>query len=140
MFKKKNRVNSSPTGQICRRFADDIFICNFMNEKFLLKFVPKGPINNNPDVWLMAWRRIGDKSLSEPMLTQFTDAFITVGRQLPSMLLSPTKMADAPNGRNKQSRFFLQVDKRYGYFKDSLQIDWLFKHLYSPRACMSEHY
>ena len=24
----------------------------------------------------MAWRRIGDKPLSEPMLTQFTDAYM----------------------------------------------------------------
>ena len=37
-----------------RHFADDIFRCIFMNEKICilikisLKFVPKGPINNNP--------------------------------------------------------------------------------------------
>ena len=35
-------------------FADDIFKCIFVNEKFcilsqiFLKFVPKGPINSNP--------------------------------------------------------------------------------------------
>ena len=30
----------------------------------------------------MAWRHMGDKSFSEPMLTQFTDAYIrgTIGR------------------------------------------------------------
>ena len=34
-----------------------------------LKFVPKGPINNNPAlVQIMAWRRSGDKPLSEPMM------------------------------------------------------------------------
>ena len=34
-----------------------------------LKFVPKGPINNIPAlVQIMAWRRPGDKPLSEPML------------------------------------------------------------------------
>ena len=34
--------------------------------KLSLKFVPKGPINNNPAlVKIMAWRRPGDKSLSE---------------------------------------------------------------------------
>ena len=33
------------------------------------KFVPKGPINNNPAlVQLMAWRRSGDKPLSEQMM------------------------------------------------------------------------
>ena len=47
-------LNSSPPGQNGRSFADDIFICIFMNEKccilvkISLKFVPKGPINNNP--------------------------------------------------------------------------------------------
>ena len=34
-----------------------------------LKFVPKGPINNIPAlVQTMAWRRPGDKPLSEPMM------------------------------------------------------------------------
>ena len=33
------------------------------------KFVPKGPINNIPAlVQIMAWRRPGDKPLSEPMM------------------------------------------------------------------------
>ena len=37
--------------------------------KISLKFVPKGPINNNPSlVQVMAWRRSGDKPLSEPMM------------------------------------------------------------------------
>ena len=51
--------------------------CNhiFVNEnvkisiKFSLKFVSKGPINNIPTlVPIMAWRRSGDKPLSEPMM------------------------------------------------------------------------
>ena len=42
-----------------------------------LKFVPKGQINNIPAlVYIMAWHQIGDKSLSEPMLTRFTDAYM----------------------------------------------------------------
>ena len=42
--------------------------------KISLKFVLKGPIDNNPAlVEIMAWRRIGDKPLSEPMLIRFTD-------------------------------------------------------------------
>ena len=47
----------------------------FMNEnvrifiEISLKFVPRGPINNNPSlVQIMAWRRPGDKPLSEPMM------------------------------------------------------------------------
>ena len=58
-----------------RHFADDIFKCIFLNEnvwipiKVSLKFVPKGPINNIPAlVQIMAWRRPGDKPLSEPMV------------------------------------------------------------------------
>ena len=36
-----------------------------------LKFVPKGPINNIPAfVRIMAWRRPGDKPLSEPMMAR----------------------------------------------------------------------
>ena len=34
-----------------------------------LKFIPKGPINNIPAlIQIMAWRRPGDKPLSEPMM------------------------------------------------------------------------
>ena len=58
-----------------RRFADDTFKCIFLNEnvrisfKISLKFVPLGSINNIPAlVRLMAWRRPGDKPLSEPMI------------------------------------------------------------------------
>ena len=42
-----------------------------------LKFVPNGPINNIPAlVDIMAWRLTADKPLSEPMMTQFNDAYI----------------------------------------------------------------
>ena len=58
-----------------RHFADDTFKHIFVNENvrisinISLKFVPKGLINNNPAlVQIMAWRRPGDKSLSEPMM------------------------------------------------------------------------
>ena len=58
-----------------RRFAYDAFKRIFLNEnvrisiKISLKFVSKGPINNNPAlVQIMAWRRSGDKPLSEPMM------------------------------------------------------------------------
>ena len=63
--------------------ADDIFKCIFLNEnditliQFSLKFLPRCPIDNKPAlVQVMAWRQIGDKPLSEPMLTQFTDAYM----------------------------------------------------------------
>ena len=71
-----------PLEKIGRHFADDIFRCIFLNEKFCiltkisLKIIPKGPIDNKPTlVEIMAWRRIDDKPLSQPMLTRFTDAY-----------------------------------------------------------------
>ena len=70
-------VNPSPPGQNDRHFADDIFKCIFMNEKFgiliriSLKFVPNGPIDNKPALFqAMAWCR------PEPMLTHLTDAYM----------------------------------------------------------------
>ena len=58
-----------------RYFADDIFKCIFLNEnawislEISLKFVPKVRINNIPAlVQIMAWRRPGNKPLSEPMM------------------------------------------------------------------------
>ena len=47
-------LNSSPPVQNGRNFADNIFRCIFLNKKFCilikisLKFVPKGPTDNNP--------------------------------------------------------------------------------------------
>ena len=56
-------------------FPDDIFRCISLNENIWitinisLSFVPKGPIDNIPAlVQIMAWRRSGDKPLSEPMM------------------------------------------------------------------------
>ena len=58
-----------------RHFPDKIFKWIFLNENvwisinISLKFVPRGPINNIPTlVQVMAWRRPGDKPLSEPMM------------------------------------------------------------------------
>ena len=77
------KYNTLRPRQHCRNFADDIFKGIFLNEnvwiliKISLKFVPKGPINNIPAlVQMMAWRRIGDKPLSEPKVTQFHDAYM----------------------------------------------------------------
>ena len=58
-----------------QHFADDIFKRIYFNEnvwisiKISLKFVSKGPINNIPAlVQIMAWRRPGNKPLSEPVM------------------------------------------------------------------------
>ena len=68
-------VNSLRPRQNGRLFADDTYKRIFLNEyiristKKTLKFVPKGLINNIPAlVLIMAWRRPGDKPLSEPMM------------------------------------------------------------------------
>ena len=58
-----------------RHFADDILKCISLNEnvwipiEISLKFIPTGPIDTIPAlVQIMAWRRAGDKPLSEPMM------------------------------------------------------------------------
>ena len=67
--------NSLRPRQNGRYNADDIFQCIFLKEnvwiptKISLRFVLKGPINNIPAlVQIMAWRRPGDKPLSQPMM------------------------------------------------------------------------
>ena len=55
-----------------------IFQIDFLNEKvrllirILLKFIPRGPINNiSALVQIMAWCRPGLKPLSEPMVASY---------------------------------------------------------------------
>ena len=77
-------VNTLRPRQNGRHFADDTFNSIFSNEnvriliKFSVKFVPKGPNNNNPAlVQIMAWRRPGDNPLSEPvMVSLLIDAYM----------------------------------------------------------------
>ena len=64
-------------------FPDDIFKCILLNEKvwilikISMKFVLKVRINNILSlVQIMAWRRPGDKPLSEPMMVSSTDAYM----------------------------------------------------------------
>ena len=66
--------------------AEDNFKCIFLNEydripiQISLRFAFRSSIDNKPAlVQVMAWRRIGDKPLSEPMLTQFTDIYAALG-------------------------------------------------------------
>ena len=73
--KAKDEFNTLRLKQNGRHFPDDIFECIFLKEnvwnsiKISLKFVSKGSINNIPAlVQIMAWRRPGDKTLSEPMM------------------------------------------------------------------------
>ena len=80
-------------------FADDIFRGIFMNKTFYilirrsLKFVPKGPIYNSQAlVQIMVWHWIGDKPLSEPILTRITDTYIYAAHHLNE--LSPNRIAE----------------------------------------------
>ena len=70
-------INTLRPRQNGHHFPDDIFQCIFLNEnvwiaiKISLNFVRKGPINNiSALVQIMAWRRPGDKPLSEPMMVR----------------------------------------------------------------------
>ena len=70
-------VNTLRPRQNGRHFADAIFKCIFLNKnvsisiKISLNFVLKCSINNIPAlVQIMAWRRPGDKPLSEPIMVK----------------------------------------------------------------------
>ena len=76
-------LTNLPLDKMADILADDIFKRIFLNEKIWnsnkisLKYVPWGLIDSmSALVQIMAWRRSGDKPLSEPMLTQFTDVYM----------------------------------------------------------------
>ena len=82
-----NTFNSSPPRQDGHHATGDIFKCIFMNEKSCIlieippKFVPKvrltsQSIDKSVLIQVMAWRQRGNKPLTEPMQTQFTDAYM----------------------------------------------------------------
>ena len=63
--------------------ADDIFKWIFLDGngripiQISLYLVSRSPIDKKPAlVQVMAWRWTGDKPLPEPMMTQFTDAYM----------------------------------------------------------------
>ena len=80
VFRKgiQNHVNT--LRQKDPHFPDDIFKFIFFNENvwisntIWLNFVPKVPIDNNTQI--MAWRRSGDKPLSELMIAYVGDGYM----------------------------------------------------------------
>ena len=75
LFRDPNKL--TPRYNSCH-FSDDNFKWNILNEnvsvliKNSLKLVSSGPINNIPAlVQIMAWRLVGAKPLSEPMMGSF---------------------------------------------------------------------
>ena len=72
-----------PLDKMATKFDNRHFQMHFFTEKdrvqirISLKFVPKSPIDNKPPlVQVMAWRRTGDKSLPEPMMSQSIDPYM----------------------------------------------------------------
>ena len=72
-------INTFRPRQNGRHFTDDIFKCIFFKEnawiyiEISLMVVPTGPINNVPAlIQIVAWRRPGDKPLSEQMLVSLS--------------------------------------------------------------------
>ena len=70
-----NVINTLRPRQSDRHFSDDVCKCIFLSENLWIsikippKFTPKGQTNNMPAlVQIMAWRRSGDKPLSESMM------------------------------------------------------------------------
>ena len=76
-------INSSPSKKMAAILPDDSFEYIFLNENLWIpteissKFVSKGPVSDILALFrMMAWRRTGDKSLSELMLTYVGDVYI----------------------------------------------------------------
>ena len=92
-------LNTLRPRQNGRHFADYNFKRIFLNENmwipntFSLKFVPKGPINNIPAlVQIMAYRRPGDKPLSEPVMVRLlTHICLTRPQWVNNVVIIPQK-------------------------------------------------
>ena len=99
LVKDMASINTLRLRQNGHRLADDTFKRIFMNENvrisinISLKFVPTGLINNIPAlVQIMAWRRPGNKPLSEPMMVNLlTHICVTLPQWVNSLPLD--KMA-----------------------------------------------
>ena len=79
-------LNAFRPRQNGRHFPDDIFKCNFLNENILisikisLKFVLKHLIKHITSlVQIMAWRRPGDKPLSDPWWLVYWRIYASLG-------------------------------------------------------------
>ena len=76
MHQKMGRIKAWRTTQNCSPFADEIFLnenCYFVSYQ-PLKYACIA--EKSALVPVMAWRRTGDKTWSEPMMTYFADIYI----------------------------------------------------------------
>ena len=120
-------LNSSPPPDKMAAISQTIFSDAFSWLKsfvFWLNFTevfPKGPDDNNPVlVQIMAWRRIGDKPLSEPMLTRFTDPYIcgTRGRWV--------NIKQLGKWFKMQFRFWIMFIINVAFLCEISQTQWIF--------------
>ena len=107
-------LNTLRPRQNGRHFPDDIFKWIFLNENVWisisipLKFVPRGPINNIPTlVQVIAWRRPGDKPLSEPMMVRLPTHICVTRPQWVNCYLD-TLRYKFPGNLNKNTTIFPQ--------------------------------
>ena len=124
-------VNTLRSRQNGRHYSDDIFKCIFLNDhvrisfKFSLKFVPKGPINSIPALEkIMAWRRQGDKPLSEPMMVGLlTHICVTLPQWVKRVPVFQEEEIQLPVPR--QSREMRQMEICFLCFR-AVQLPWIF--------------
>ena len=86
------------------RLRQNTFKRIFLNENvrilivISLKFVTKGPINNYPTlVQIMAWRRSGDKPLSEPMMVSLLTHICVTRPQWVKLTMTPIPHPNGPH-------------------------------------------
>ena len=112
-------------------FTDDTFKYIFLNEnvkilvKTSLKFVPEGPIDNiTALVQIMAWRRPGDKPLSEPMMVRLpTHICITRPQWVNFVTCDATVILVLKNYANKMAEI-LQTIFSHAYLDVNLNLDF----------------
>ena len=133
-------LNTLRPRQNGRRFTDDTFKRIFLNEnvrisiKISLKFVPGGPINNNPAlVQIMAWRRSGDKPLSEPMMVSLLTHICVTRPQWVKWVKYDTSRLTAGSWVGTLSRLYnydtLNLSARW------MKEQWFFLESYQYEAC-----
>ena len=141
---KKSVFNTLRPRQNGFHFPDDIFKWIFLNEnvrisiKISLKFVPSGPINNIPAlVQIMAWRRPGDKPLSEPMMVSLPTHICVARLQL--IALSCLSMYKTNNTNHvywcmQVTLFSVNSVAQTVFIKASISIFWGTLYITSMRA------
>ena len=106
MVSSEIELNTLRPRQNGHHFPDDIFTCIFLTEnwdnliKISLKFVPKVLINNIPAlIQIMAWRRPGDKPLSELMMVNSATHICVTWHQWVKVLVNTSLITVLSHGK-----------------------------------------